>query len=77
MPGGGASHRLAVRVHMKQGNIAEAIRQYRGYAQLLADELGAAPSQEMLSLISPCLGTRTPAPARVGTGTAEGCTSTG
>lgn len=62
------SHRLAVRVHMKQGNIAEAIRQYRGYAQLLADELGAAPSQEMLSLITPCLGTRTTAVTRVSTG---------
>jgi DNA-binding SARP family transcriptional activator len=62
------SHRLAVRVHMKQGNIAEAIRQYRGYAQLLADELGAAPSPEMLSLITPCLGTRAMAPARVNAG---------
>lgn len=59
------SHRLAVRVHLKQGNVAEAIRQYRRYAQLLAEELGAAPSQVMLSLIGPCLGRRILAPAQV------------
>jgi DNA-binding SARP family transcriptional activator len=53
------SHRLAIRVHLKQGNVAEAIKQYRGYAQLLAAELGAAPSQVMSSLIAPCLDPRT------------------
>jgi DNA-binding SARP family transcriptional activator len=60
------SHRLAVRVHVQQGNIAEAIKQYRGYARLLADELGAAPSQAMQSLITPCLGAHTAAADRVG-----------
>ncbi len=62
------SHRLAVRVHLKQGNVAEAIRQYRGYAQLLAEELGAEPSEVMLSLIAPCLRRRSLAPARATAG---------
>ncbi len=50
------AHRLLIRVHLEQGNIAEAIRQYRFYEHLLAHELGAAPSHAMRALVGPCLG---------------------
>lgn len=49
------AHRLVVRVHLEQGNIAEAIRQYRFYERLLDRELGAAPSRAMRALVSTCL----------------------
>jgi DNA-binding SARP family transcriptional activator len=34
-----------------EGNAAEALRQYRSYARLLADELGARPSPSMDRLL--------------------------
>ncbi|MGD0810092.1 MAG: BTAD domain-containing putative transcriptional regulator [Acidimicrobiales bacterium] len=42
-----SAHRLVVRVHLKEGNLAEASRQYRACARLLADALGARPSPSM------------------------------
>lgn len=50
-----SAHRLLVRVHLCEGNIAEAIRQYRRYADLLREELGAQPSRAMRDLVAPCL----------------------
>lgn len=52
------AHRLVTRVHLEQGNVAEAIRQYRFYERMLADELGAVPSPAMRALIGSCLATR-------------------
>jgi DNA-binding SARP family transcriptional activator len=49
------AHRLVVRVHLEQGNIAEAIRQYRTYERMLSCELGALPSPAMRTLIDSCL----------------------
>lgn len=48
------AHRLVMRVHREQGNIAEAIRQYQFYERTLARELGAIPSGAMRKLISSC-----------------------
>jgi DNA-binding SARP family transcriptional activator len=48
------AHRLVMRVHMEQGNVAEAIRQYRFYEHTLASELGAVPSGAMRALIGSC-----------------------
>jgi DNA-binding SARP family transcriptional activator len=48
------AHRLVMRVHLEQGNIAEAIRQYRFYERTLARELGAVPSGAMRKLIGSC-----------------------
>jgi DNA-binding SARP family transcriptional activator len=45
-----SAHRLIVRTHLAEGNIAEAIHQYDTYAALLADELGARPSAAMTAL---------------------------
>lgn len=48
------AHRLVMRVHLEQGNIAEAIRQYQFYERTLARELGAVPSGAMRTLIGSC-----------------------
>lgn len=57
-----SAHRLLVRVHLEQGNVAEAIRQYRFYAELLRDELTGRPSPVIRDLIAPYL--RAPAGQR-------------
>jgi DNA-binding SARP family transcriptional activator len=49
------AHRLVIRIHLEQGNIAEAIRQYRMYEHMLSRELGALPSPAMRTLIGSCL----------------------
>ena len=50
-----SAHRLLVRVHLQEGNVAEAIRQYRCYADLLRRELHAAPSPVIQRLLTPYL----------------------
>jgi DNA-binding SARP family transcriptional activator len=47
-----SAHRLLVRAHLCEGNIAEAMRQYRSYATRLAAQLGVRPSATMEELIS-------------------------
>jgi DNA-binding SARP family transcriptional activator len=51
-----SAHRLLMRAHLCEGNIAEAIRQYRSFAGLLADELGVRPSATMAALLRQCTG---------------------
>jgi DNA-binding SARP family transcriptional activator len=46
-----SGHRQVVRIHLREGNISEAIREYRSYARMLADELGVSPSPAMEDLI--------------------------
>lgn len=48
-----SAQRLLMRVHLSQGNIAEAIRLYRSYARALRDQLSSRPSQRMLDLLAP------------------------
>lgn len=48
-----SSHRSLIRAHLAEGNVSEAIREYRGYRQLLNDELGVSPSREMEGLLHP------------------------
>lgn len=47
-----STHRLLVRAHLCEGNLAEAVRQYRTYANLLAKELGVRPSAAMEKLMA-------------------------
>lgn len=47
------AQRLLVRVHLAEGNVAQAFRVYGSYAQLLHRELGAAPSPVMTGLLEP------------------------
>jgi DNA-binding SARP family transcriptional activator len=46
-----SAHRALVKVHLAEGNNAEAVRQYRLYRQLLQEQLGLTPSLQMLELL--------------------------
>jgi DNA-binding SARP family transcriptional activator len=46
-----SSHRAVVRVHLADGNIAEALRQYRLCRRLLNEQLGVEPSERMQELM--------------------------
>lgn len=48
-----SAQRILMRVHLMQGNVAEAIRLYRSYARALRDQLSSRPSQRMLDLLAP------------------------
>ena len=50
-----SAHRLLIRVHLGEGNVAEAIRQYRAYAGLLRRELHSRPSPVIQGMIAPYL----------------------
>jgi len=57
-----SAHRRVIEVHLAEGNYSEALRQYRGYERLLADELGLPPSPAIRELVAPLL--RRPARTR-------------
>lgn len=46
-----SAHRTVVRVHLAEGNVAEAVRAYESFQARLADEVGAAPTRQMRRLI--------------------------
>ncbi len=58
-----APHRLVVRIHLAEGNVADAVRAYEFFRALLGSELGVAPSQHMTRLVQhvPCLRRALPA----------------
>lgn len=61
-----SAHRHLIRVHLEEGNVSEALRQYRWYARLLRDELGIEPSPKIRRLVATLtpgarVGARTPA----------------
>ena len=45
-------HRLMVKAHLRLGNVADAIRQYRTYERLLDEELGVQPTREMTAMLA-------------------------
>lgn len=47
-----SAHRALVRVHLAEGDVAEAERAYRRFRDLLAHELGVAPTGHMEALMS-------------------------
>jgi DNA-binding SARP family transcriptional activator len=51
-----SAHCQVIRIHVAEGNVAEAIRQYQMYRRLLYRELGLAPSPRVRSLLAPLLG---------------------
>jgi DNA-binding SARP family transcriptional activator len=53
-----SAHRLVIQVHLAQGNVADALRQYHLFRKLLADELQLLPSPAMRSLIDSIAGPR-------------------
>jgi DNA-binding SARP family transcriptional activator len=48
-----SARRILVRIHLAQGNRAEAVRAYRAYRDQLLDEIGLEPSMAMRELIAP------------------------
>jgi DNA-binding SARP family transcriptional activator len=46
-----SAHRQLIKVHLAEGNRAEAIRSYHWYHSLLQDELGLTPSNTMTALV--------------------------
>jgi DNA-binding SARP family transcriptional activator len=46
-----SAHRALIRIHLAEGNKAEALRQYRFYRDLLRDHLRLEPSQQMEALV--------------------------
>lgn len=48
-----SAHRLALRIHIAEGNYAEAISAYRSYRATVAEELGISPSPLMDELVAP------------------------
>jgi DNA-binding SARP family transcriptional activator len=46
-----SAHRVLIRTHMAEGNISEAIRQYRFFRRLLHDKLALEPSPAMEALV--------------------------
>ena len=47
-----SAQRALVRVHLAEGNVGEAIRQYRLYRRLLSEQLGIEPSRLMEDLVA-------------------------
>ena len=43
----GSAHRAVIRVHIAETNIAEAVRAYAVFRDLLVRELGVAPTAQM------------------------------
>jgi DNA-binding SARP family transcriptional activator len=48
-----SAQRALIRVHIAEGNVGEALRQYRLYRDLLYEEMGLSPSEQLESLIEP------------------------
>jgi DNA-binding SARP family transcriptional activator len=46
-----SAHRAVIRIHLAEGNKAEALRQYRLYRRLLQDQLGLEPSSQIEELV--------------------------
>ena len=46
-----SAHRALVRVHLAEGNVAEAVRAYRSFRDMLAYELGVTPTEHMEGLM--------------------------
>jgi DNA-binding SARP family transcriptional activator len=46
-----STHRVLIRAHLAEGNVAEAMRAHDSFCRLLADELGVCPTGQMQELI--------------------------
>lgn len=46
-----SAHRALIKAHCAEGNLGEAIRQYRLYRRIVSDELGLEPSAEMERIV--------------------------
>lgn len=46
-----SARRILVRIHLAEGNLAEAVRAYEHFRTLLGDELGVPPTEQMTRLV--------------------------
>jgi DNA-binding SARP family transcriptional activator len=46
-----SAHRVLIQVYLAEGNSGEALREYRGFRDLVRDELGVSPSTQMMDLV--------------------------
>lgn len=53
-----SAHRTVIRIHLAEGNVAEAVREYESFQALLAAEMGVAPTSLMCRLIGDLPGRR-------------------
>jgi DNA-binding SARP family transcriptional activator len=53
-----SAHRTVVRVHLAEGNVAEAVRAFEAFQAMLAEEMGAVPTQQMCRLVASLPGWR-------------------
>jgi DNA-binding SARP family transcriptional activator len=53
-----SAHRTLVRVHLAEGNVVEALRAYELFRDLLRDELGVPPTEQMTRLVHSITGLR-------------------
>ena len=47
-----SSHRLLIRIHLTEGNAAEAIREFKLCGRLFRDQLGLEPSPQLAELVA-------------------------
>jgi DNA-binding SARP family transcriptional activator len=47
-----SAHRVAIGVHLAEGNVAEALRRYEGFRAVLAAELGIEPTERVTALVA-------------------------
>jgi DNA-binding SARP family transcriptional activator len=45
------AHRILIRIHLAEGNVAEAVRAYEFFRTMLEDELGVPPTEQMTRLV--------------------------
>jgi len=50
-----SAHREIIRIHLAEGNVAEALRQFEVCAHLLRADLGLEPSEQMIDLMRPVI----------------------
>jgi DNA-binding SARP family transcriptional activator len=53
-----SAHREIIRIHLAEGNLSEALRQFEVCAQLLRADLGLEPSDQMVDLLEPVMDLR-------------------
>jgi DNA-binding SARP family transcriptional activator len=46
-----SAHRVLVRAHLAEGNVAEAVRAHGSFCRMLDEELGVAPTAQMQELL--------------------------
>lgn len=50
-----SAHRRVIEVYLDEGNVSEALKQYRQYERLLRTELGIGPSPALRAVVAPLL----------------------